>query len=205
MTPYSPDVAALIIEHHILLKNFRHRDAKILLQQALVRFMDEAPFSLDVSMLLDALALGCKEMEEFSEAGVYLAQSLAIKKMIFGPTNSETEIAVMRLAACRKVENIKDLFYEENREDLFATERGRRKDSTLVRCLVSKKTYDGYVVSLPDDNRMGHIISFCELEPGEEVYARIAGIRFGVPLLHLPQKYALVRNRNNEAFGQPHH
>jgi hypothetical protein len=201
---YSPDVSALIIEHHILLKNFRHRDAKIMLQQGLVLFMDQAPLSLDVAMILDALALGCKEMDEFSEAGVYLAQSLAIKKMIFGPNHSETEMAVCRLNTCRRLEQVQDLFYEEKREQLFAEERGERKDATLVRCLVSKRTSGGYVVSLPDDNRVGQILTSHELFPGEEVHARIAGIRFGITLLQLPRRYS-IRELNDAAFGQSQH
>jgi hypothetical protein len=96
----SAQTESLIEEHHQLLAKNEHAKAKTLLQDALVDAYDDKPVSADVALILDALALGCKEVEEFQEAGVYLAQSLAIKKLILGPKHPEIVVSMRRLGFC---------------------------------------------------------------------------------------------------------
>lgn len=90
----------LLVEHDQLLSRSRHAEAKVLLQDALVAAYEDNPMSMDVIRLLDALALGCKEVEQFQEASVYLAQSLALKKLLLGPKHPDIVIAMRRLGFC---------------------------------------------------------------------------------------------------------
>lgn len=90
----------LLLEHDQLLSRARHDEAKVLLQDALVAAYEDDPMSMDVIRLLDALALGCKEVEQFQEASVYLAQSLALKKLLLGPKHPDIVIAMRRLGFC---------------------------------------------------------------------------------------------------------
>lgn len=90
----------VLSEHDQLLSRSQHAEAKVLLQDALIAAYEESAVSLDVTRILDALALGCKEMEQFQEASVYLAQSLAIKKQLLGPKHPDIVTAMRRLGFC---------------------------------------------------------------------------------------------------------
>lgn len=147
------DIDYLIEQHHRLLKEFRHREAKILLQQALVSCIEAGAFSIEVTQVLDALALGCKSMDEFSEAAVYLAQSLAIKRMVLGENHQETDTARARLRACVSI-SMEDLLDDESRAKFLSQ---WASVSSVVRCLITKKTSTGYEVALIDDGRIGEI------------------------------------------------
>lgn len=96
----TPEVEILIAEHNQLLSAAKHDQAKTLLQDALIASYDQSPVSFDIAALLDALALGCKEKEQFQEASVYLSQSLAIKKLLLGERHPEIVIAMRRLGFC---------------------------------------------------------------------------------------------------------
>ncbi|MFN8659746.1 MAG: hypothetical protein U0105_25650 [Candidatus Obscuribacterales bacterium] len=67
-----------------------------MLCKILVAHATSNPMSMDVIRLLDALALGCKEVEQF-QASVYLAQSLALKKLLLGQKHPDIVIAMRRL------------------------------------------------------------------------------------------------------------
>lgn len=190
------DTASFIEQHHQLLKQFRHREAKILLQQALVPRMEVAPFSMEVTRILDALALGCKEMDEFCEAAVYLAQSLAIKKLVLGPDHDETTTARARLDACPMKEGFLD---DEAQRAIFSEWRSL---SSLVSCMVTKKTSSGYEVRLIDDGRVGEIYTVASYSIGDKVEATIAGANFGKLRLKLARKH-VIEELTQSSFGKP--
>lgn len=96
----SVETDKVLLEHDLLLSRSKHCEAKVLLQDALIAAYEDNPMSMDVTRILDALALGCKEKEQFQEASVYLAQSLAIKKHILGPKHPDIVIAMRRLGFC---------------------------------------------------------------------------------------------------------
>lgn len=96
----TPEIESLIAEHHQMLAAAKHVEAKTLLQDALTEAYEQSPVSFDITALLDALALGCKEKEQFQEASVYLAQSLAIKKLLLGERHPEIVTAMRRLGFC---------------------------------------------------------------------------------------------------------
>ena len=192
------DIAYLIEQHHKLLKEFRHREAKILLQYALVSCIEAGAFSIEVTQVLDALALGCKSMDEFSEAAAYLAQSLAIKRMVLGENHQETDTARARLRACVSI-SMEDLLDDESRSEFLSQ---WASVSSVVRCLITKATSTGYDVALIDDGRIGEIYTHSKYSVGDEVEALIAGATFGKLQLKLARKH-VIREFTQSAFGKP--
>ncbi len=124
----------LLVEHDQLLSRSRHAEAKVLLQDALVAAYEDNPMSMDVVRLLDALALGCKEVEQFQEASVYLAQSLALKKLLLGPKHPDIVIAMRRLGFCLDPDRARVIRVATKR---LAKELGL-KDQIIVEDLVSE-------------------------------------------------------------------
>lgn len=96
--PGDATIDELLKRHDQLLRDGQHAPAKRLLQDALIALYEESPISADVVRVLDALALGCKEVEQFQEAALYLSQSLAIKKLLLGPKNIDIVTAMRRLS-----------------------------------------------------------------------------------------------------------
>jgi hypothetical protein len=95
----SSRVENVLEQHKKLLRTLDYHGAVALLKQALADCYQESPVSIDVALLLDELAIDFKDLEDWDEAALCLAQSLAIKKLIFGPTHCETELAAERVDA----------------------------------------------------------------------------------------------------------
>ncbi len=92
-------------------------------------------------------------MDQFSEAAVYLAHSLAIKKLLFGPAHPEVEIAHVRWNSCGIVPISTLLTQTRGR---WSVESEQLKESLpLVQCIVNEKIENGYSVLLTEDGRSG--------------------------------------------------
>jgi hypothetical protein len=175
----SPDIAAVLREHNKLVRKVRYTEAKALLWTALMNCYKQSPISADVAVLLDDLAIDCKDLEQFEEAALYHAQSLAIKKLLFGPLHKETIDAEVRLATWRKDVNV-----GESAEGL---------ENETVRCLVLAKdpprSYfpdcgKGYAVRC-QDGRIAYMYPEIDLEIGQEVEAVPVRLYFGKLIVRL--------------------
>lgn len=194
------DIQLIIDESYRLCSEFNHPKAKLLLQHALASCISETPFSIDVAFMLDALALACKEMEQFSEAAVYLAQSLAIKKLMFGDSHPDILMAKDRLDACTLVP-ISELLSQTRGQWESNSSEPRERNSSVLECLVNGKTRQGYSVMVIEDGRQGRIITALELQPGERVPAMVVSINCGELYLMLCRKWAMKR-QVEQSFGK---
>lgn len=185
------DVHLIIEESYRLCAEFRHPKAKMMLRHALANCIPDTPLSADIAFLLDALALACKEMEEFAEAGVYLAQSLAIKRMLFGDKHPEVEDSRRRLNFCTP-KTMSELL-NMTRADLPVGPMNEHS-SVTVECIVTKKTgSQHYAVMLPDDGRTGYLTTTFELESGQSVPVKVIGIYLGELCVRLAPDWAMKR------------
>lgn len=192
------DVHLIIEESYRLCAEFRHPKAKMILRHALANCIPDTPFSADIAFLLDALALACKEMEEFAEAGVYLAQSLAIKRMLFGDKHPEVEDSRRRLNFCTP-KTMSELL-SMTRADLPVGPMNCHS-SIPVECIVTRKGRDQhYSVILPDDGRIGYLATTFELEPGQRVPVEVIGIYLGELRVRLAPYWAMEK-QTELAFG----
>jgi hypothetical protein len=134
-----------------------------------------------VAVLLDDLAIDCKDLEQFDEAALYHAQSLAIKRLLFGPLHKETIDAEVRL----------DLWKDEVKVQLC--ESGEEPECEKLRCLVLAKdpprSYfpdcgKGYALRCRD-GRIAYMYPETELTTGQEVEAIPVRLYFGKLIVRL--------------------
>jgi hypothetical protein len=194
----SPETEVLIQEFGRLLAEFKYPQAKTLMQDALRSCYEQSAISLDIAQLLDELAIACRDLEQFEEASMYLAQSLAIKKLLFGPGHIETATAKSRLQA---VSNYPKRHFAAGEISQLSRGAEDQKASTgrAVRCLVIAKhpeeTYfgrqyqgSGYVVVCEDGQiacLYGELAQSAEIELGQEIEAYPFRVVFGRLLLTL--------------------
>jgi hypothetical protein len=207
----TPRVEQVLLDHAKLVRKLQYPQAKSLINDALIACYEQSPISLDIAVLLDELALNCKELEQFDEAAVLLSQSLAIKKLLFGPEHAETLVAKRRLAACvredrsaeRKIHDILNEFLgdiktrmkEQGIDDVVPDE------PKLVRCLVIAQgppsmyfgdmcsSRNSYTVTC-EDGQIGLIAAKVTLELGQEILARPLRIYMGRLLLRFHEVLA---------------
>ena len=212
----SPETELVIREHGRLLAELKYPQAKTLVQKALRSRYEDSPISLDVAQLLDELALGCRDLEEFEEASMYLAQSLAIKKLLFGPDHKEVATAKERLLAASTYldrEPGKIEFSQWWSSAPVETQRSIKQGR--LRCLVIAKSpeemYFGdtchrstYVVVCEDGQigcLTGPLADSSQIELGQEIEACPFRIYLGCLMLYLEPDF-LVKKEAPVTEGQ---
>lgn len=215
----SPLIERIIEEHGKLVAQFKYPEAKLLIQNALISCYEQSPMSLDIALLLDELALDCKALEQFDEASMYLAQSLAIKKLLFGLDNSETIAARQRLAHWVRSGRVDELKVHEALDNFLLNlklgpqtdgdmlesselpKRRARESATArkIRCLViakkPKTIYFGDECRSADytvvceDGQIGCLSPAVKLELGQEIEASPLQIHLGRLVLTLHRDF----------------
>lgn len=208
----SLQIEEIVKEHARLIRRCEYTSAKALIYDALISCYTQSTLSFDVAVLLDELALDCKELEQFQEACLYLTQSLAIKQLLFGPEHPEVLTAQTR-AACWKENELSDeqklhsslnevcRKLSESAESKIESEvtSNASPECRVVRCLVIAKNppskyfrgrgKSAYVVAC-EDEQLGVVSTSEHLELGSEIDAKPLRVFFGTLLLRYLNRVA---------------
>lgn len=211
----SDEIEQVLKEHKRLLREFKHREAMRLLLDELVRCYQDSPISHHVALLLDELAIDCKDLEHWDDALIYLSQSAAIKRLIYGSSHPESIAADQRVSFIlddrkKPLDDAGIAIANKHLERIWQQAKDRRDSDyivpegpiRLIRCLVIAKRpaemffgrkYEGarYVVAF-DEGQIGGLMSDEELELGTQAQAKPVRLLFGCMLLKFHSRVPLV-------------